>query len=776
MDLHDYQEDVQLESQLSAVTVATFLTIALILVTVFMGWELWTVPFFLASIIIMWVSHITQVLPIRYRIPLYVFLMDAEFFYYSVHSTSLFDMPIIIIIVMFLCLALSSNAGICISASIYLASMLWHFFVLHSFTLETAPLDWARIVMDIFAVILMMFSTRNINVRRKKDRQKLIAALEHLEEVNAQTEDFMVNVSHELRTPINAVTGISSTLYKIENDEYKRTELMAIRRAGKRLFRQISDILDYSEIGMNRIKKSEQPYRIASLANDLARLIADGESRPSVEIFIDLDPRTPSVMFGDEGKIMKILWHLAENAIKYTQSGGVFIKITATPTEYGVNLNLVVEDTGCGMDEQQLTNAFQRLYQVDANRTRKTAGIGLGLSVISGLAKALGGFSRAESTPGKGTTIQISIPQKVIDSTPCISIPDDLQLFVAYFVHMDENDNPMIREYTERIIRDLKRGVPLRTFRTAERGELERLVNTQPMTHVFADWQSYKENEDLFTVLAKRLIVTVVPELGSSPQIPNVHCMSRPLFSLQIGLILSGQPFNTEQRDQVFVCPKVRALVVDDDEMNLMVADGVLKGYQMQVTLALSGKEAIELCRQQDFDIVFLDHMMPEMDGVECLHRMRRLNNHTQKDMVIVALTANAVSGAREMFLQEGFDAFIAKPIETISFARVLRKILPPSAIVFVEEGTGTSSSSSQSFQSASSRKDFYKALRTLCSALERLEPGESGSCFVQAISLSPDEKIRDVLSKASQKASDFNFSEALEDVRSLLEGDNDGN
>lgn len=770
------QEEVQLESQLSAITVATLLTFALILVTVLMGWEMWTLPFFLFSVIVMWFSHISQILPFRYRVPLYIILMDAEFFFYAVHTTSLLDMPVINIIIMFLCLALGSNAGICASAITYFVALIWHFAVLHSFGSQTAPLDWARIAMDVFAVTLMMFATRNVNIRRKRDREKLLAAMRHLEEVNTQTEDFMVNVSHELRTPINAVTGISSTLYKIETDEYKRTELLAVRRAGKRLFRQISDILDYSEIGMNRIKKSEQPYHISSMANDLCRILSESEAKPSVELFVDLDPRTPSLLFGDEGKIMKILWHLSENSIKYTHSGGVFIRISSVPTGYGINLNLLIQDTGVGMDERQLANAFNRFYQVDANRTRKASGIGLGLSVIAGLTKCLGGFLRTESTPGKGTTIQISIPQKVLDATPCISIPEDRQLCVTYFVEARTTYSPILRDFTERIVRDLKRGVTLRAFRTAERRELERLLETQPITHIFTDWYSYNNNKDLFDPLAERISITVVPDPGTSPQIPNIHCMQRPLFSLQIGSILSGEPFKSEGGDKVFVCPMVKALVVDDDEMNLMVAEGMLKGYKMDVDLALSGKAAIEKCRTQDYDIVFLDHMMPEMDGVECLHRLRKLNSHAQKEMLIVALTANAVSGAREMFLQEGFDAFIPKPIEPISFARVLRKVLPASKIVLVDE-QNSSSASEKSLSSAvdmsvlQNQNMYTQLLEKLCASLEELDPALSASLFAQVAPYAPDEKVRDLLSKASQKASGFDFESALSDVRSVLEG-----
>ena len=127
-----------------------------------------------------------------------------------------------------------------------------------------------------------------------------------------------------------------------------------------------------------------------------------------------------------------------------------------------------------------------------------------------------------------------------------------------------------------------------------------------------------------------------------------------------------------------------RILVVDDEPMNLMVSEGIFKGYQMIVKTAESGRKAIEICEKDDFDLIFLDHMMPEMDGVETIKRLRKVSSDTGRLFTVVAFTANAVSGAREMFLQEGFDEFISKPIETLELERILRKLLPKSAISYV--------------------------------------------------------------------------------------------
>ena len=218
-------------------------------------------------------------------------------------------------------------------------------------------------------------------------------------------------------------------------------------------------------------------------------------------------------------------------------------------------------------------------------------------------------------------------------------------------------------------------------------------------------------------------------------------------------------------------------LVVDDDEMNLMVAEGVLKDYQMNVTLALSGKEAVELCRGQNFDLVFLDHMMPEMDGVECLHILRKLNAHAEKEMVAIAFTANAASGAREFFLGEGFDEFIAKPIELMMFERALRRALPVSKIQYISEPAGSPAASPSGSQSGDrfgkdiEGLDYGQLLRALRDTLDTLEADRAALILRKMDGLRPGGKsVEELLPGAFESVDQLEFDGLKEKVSALLE------
>ena len=432
MDTKLERSEELLEAHRSALAVASLLFLALIVETLVMQWETWAVAYLTAGILLMWSCHFSRTVSLEHRVPLYVIIMLGAFFFYGIHKTSLFDVPIIAIIMLSVFLTMECDWAIYVGGVFYFLILAWQFLVLKNVDIFTTSLEISRLVLDIVAVVIATLSTRDVSRRRKKSQESVENAVSELEEINHQTENFMANVSHELRTPINAVSGIGESLLKKEQDPQKRRELFAIKRAGQRLFYQISDILDYTELGLKRLKVSESPYRIVSCINDIVSGLYDMEEKPSVELMFDVDISMPSGLVGDESKIKKILRHLIDNAMKFTAEGAVYVKVSSLSKDYGANLFISVCDTGIGMSEEQLDKIFRKLYQADADRSRKSSGIGLGLTVIYGLVQSMGGFIQIESEVGRGTEIHVSIPQKVLDDTPCMSISSEQSLCIAY--------------------------------------------------------------------------------------------------------------------------------------------------------------------------------------------------------------------------------------------------------------------------------------------------------------------------------------------------------
>ena len=212
---------------------------------------------------------------------------------------------------------------------------------------------------------------------------------------------------------------------------------------------------------------------------------------------------------------------------------------------------------------------------------------------------------------------------------------------------------------------------------------LKKLQENVTLTHLFVGVEEYREDAAYLEKLAKEVLVVVVCDHGFRlPTGSHIRLIRKPFYCFPVTTVLNMDVGDLDPEEGRLTCPGIRALVVDDEPMNLTVSTGIFSRYGMVVTTADSGYAALDLCKECEFDIIFMDHMMPGMDGVETMKRIRSEQGKNRSEVPIVALTANAVSTAREMFISEGFDAFVSKPIELIELERALRKVLPKSRII----------------------------------------------------------------------------------------------
>ncbi len=667
----------------------TVFSLVLIGEALFLGWEIWALFLVGFNLIACWVLHIRQFFTGEIRLWVFEGTQMVMFFFYGVHSTSFFDLTPIILIAIFVYTMTYNRGMINLAFSTFALTVAYDLVVMLSTETEVDPLILTRIILHVAIVAGSCWVSYSFIEKAEREKEEVERQLFEMADANRRSEDFLTNVSHELRTPINAVTGISEVLLKGNVDARTHAGLSAIREAGKRLYGQISDILDYTEIGAEKLVISEDQYSISSIVNDL---IADYEYMShsfEVELLFDVDVNVPSVLMGDGRMIKKVIMHLIDNSLKFTDKGVVCVRITAPVKEYGVNLDIEVIDTGKGIDPKDIPNITSRYYQADSTRTREAGGLGLGLSIVMGIVVSMRGFYYIKSDGKSGTSIHISIPQKVVDPEPCISVSGREDYRIGFYLRQEVFVSQEHWDYYNRLVAHLADGIGLDIRRMSSAEEIRDLTEKGLLTHLYTGQQEYMINPDFFEEISGCCQVIVIT--GGEVQFPrtsNIRQIRIPISAFSITQALREE-MNVGEDAELFgmgrmYCPGVRALVVDDEEMNLVVAKGILKDYKITVETASSGAEAIEKCTVSNYDIIFMDHMMPQMDGVEAAKRIRRLS--TEKKQVIVALTANAVSGAREMFLSEGFDEFISKPIELTVLERVLRKVLPASSINYVME------------------------------------------------------------------------------------------
>ncbi|MDE5718384.1 MAG: response regulator, partial [Lachnospiraceae bacterium] len=343
----------------------------------------------------------------------------------------------------------------------------------------------------------------------------------------------------------------------------------------------------------------------------------------------------------------------------------------------------------------------------------------LGLAITQALVRSMGGFMSVESEPGTGSEFQFTIPQKVLDETPIVSIRDKNNLFAACYINLDKYDYTVVREGYENCIQHIvsQFGFPFRICRNLP--ELKRRMEREAYTHIFIGWEEYAEDRSFFDRLCAEKTIVLLLDYDQELLVQgNMLRIYKPFTVLSIAAVFNGQKvlYGEDQHASLhnrFIAPQASVLVVDDNAMNLKVMARLLLPYQLKVTLAGSGQEALEKLNAPNFDCVFLDHMMPEMDGVETLHKIRQKPGMYYQSLPVIAFTANAIGGAREMFISEGFNDFIAKPIELSVLERILRRYIPSQMQIPVEEnGTaGTAQEAELSSEAAVSDPGGQKTL-----------------------------------------------------------------
>ena len=678
-------KDLFQTSHLTILVSYTIFATILIVESLLLGWEIWPLLIIVLGIIAAWVLHISHNTPPQVRLWLYAILMMGCFFFYGIHNTSTFDLALVMAAIIMIHTLTGRKHLITLCQFTYYITMAYE---IVNMIINGETFDVLVISRCVLHVVMIFFIGRFAKVIIDKWLQVLGKSKEEVEQLTEATEhlnDFLANVSHELRTPVNAIIGLTSLCIDKSRNREVEGDLIAVRDSGRKVAEQISDILDYSEIDRKKAVCNNEDYMLSSVLHDLVTDLKHYKSK-NVELIIDVDPSIPAVMNSDVAKIKKILRALITNGLKYTQAGGVYVRITTEPHDYGVNLCIEVTDTGKGMTDYELEKVYDSFYQADSSRTRQGGGLGLGLAIASGFVALLGGFMTIESKPDVGTTVNVSIPQKVVDPLSCMSVAAPEKLCLGAFLHFEKYDHPAVRDYYNSMVLNIVKGLGIQMHRVNNAENLKLLRSSVHLTHLFIAEEEYNDNVDLIEELAKEMVVAVVANEGMIlPKNTRVKVLEKPFYCFPVVSILNSSVGSKEESVKKLRCDGVRALIVDDESMNLVVGRSIFGRYGMKVYTAMSGQESIDICREKVFDIIFMDHMMSGMDGVEAMKRIRTDVAGLNGSIPIVALTANAMSSAKQMFLSEGFDGFVSKPVEIEELERVLKQVLPKSAISFVD-------------------------------------------------------------------------------------------
>lgn len=412
------------------------------------------------------------------------------------------------------------------------------------------------------------------------DMTQYYAYTKQLKEVSEMAEAassfksaFLSNMSHEIRTPMNAVLGMNEMILREAQEQNVQEYAHNIDRAGRALLSIINDILDISKIEAGKLELVKARYEISAVVNDVINMSYQAAHNKGLYYKVEVDPDIPYLLMGDEARMRQVLLNIVNNAVKYTQKGGLTFTCAYKSGEDArtVEMCFSVSDTGSGIREEDMPRLFNGFERIDIQANRKIEGTGLGLTITKQLVDMMGGKITVESEFGKGSTFRVTVPQRV------------------------ESFEPI--------------------------GEFKQIM------HSFAAHHKPKDHVESFTA------------------------------------------------------PEAHILVVDDNEMNLMVVQGLLRKTQICIDTATCGAQALEMAEKKHYDLILLDHMMPDMDGVATLNRLneKKLAENTP----VIALTANALTGARESYLEAGFIDYIPKPIDPAKLERMIAGYLPAELVSY---------------------------------------------------------------------------------------------
>ncbi|MBR1761550.1 MAG: response regulator [Schwartzia sp.] len=400
--------------------------------------------------------------------------------------------------------------------------------------------------------------------------QELAEETQKARAANVAKSQFLSNMSHEIRTPINAIMGMDEMILREAKNATIREYAENIRTASASLLGLVNDILDFSKIEAGKMEIIPVEYELSSMLNDLVNMVRTRAEKKGLALHVEASPELPTLLFGDEIRIKQVATNILTNAVKYTEKGGVTLRVTFEKGGgQNIRLRFAVEDTGIGIkpeDMKKLYNAFERIEEA---RNRTIEGTGLGMNITKRLLELMGSRLEVESVYGEGSTFAFALEQRVVNWSPI--------------------------------------------------GDFE---------------QAYRRT------------------------ISQQHAYH-----------------------ECFTAPDAEILVVDDTKMNLTVMKGLLKATKVKVDEAESGMECLALTEKKKYDVIFLDHRMPGMDGVETLVSLRMQVQGKNSETPVICLTANAVSGAREWYLERGFNDYLTKPVQGEQLEAMLIKYLPPERV-----------------------------------------------------------------------------------------------
>ncbi|MCD7726523.1 MAG: response regulator [Clostridiales bacterium] len=510
-------------------------------------------------------------------------------------------------------------------------------------------------------------------------KHSLLVSSQKIERTGAAKSQFLPNMSYEIRTPMNSIINLSEIMLKGELDGEVKTDVNTIRDASYELLAIIDDVLTYAKIDAGDMRLIEEPYSFEKLTKEIVRTISEELMKKKLYLDIKIDHNIPKRLLGDSVAIRQVFLYLLFVSIDSTNSGRISLEISCENDRENrkSTLHCKVADTGKGLSKIDIQSLFGMYDTYDSRQSSNLKGIGLKFTICKELLSMMQGDIRVESIEGVGLCTYFSFCNTIVDESPMIALEGKTKPSVLIYAPEEIQSSKW---------QDIMEGFGVRPVYSSNYYGFDRSLQDKHFDFIFVPDGAYESLSNIISLYQCEEITYVTAGnqaiYGDYGKCRLIH---RPFSCISIAEVLNHkwnkEDYKKSAVSETFIAKNAKVLVIDDNVVNLKVASGIFSKYGINIAVATCGKDGIRKIEGEQYDLILMDMVMPDMSGDDVLKLIRGKEEPYYKEVPVVALTAKNGANAREEMLELGFQEYLSKPIERRYLEQCLLEFLPQELI-----------------------------------------------------------------------------------------------